>query len=119
MLDKSKLGNRYSCFACGTKFYDLNRSPATCPECSASQEDAPARDKVREALGRGQAKTKAVAVKAEKEKNEKKEAENLEIEETDLEAEDMEGMEGMEDMEGMHLVDEDGDSVDSESEEGD
>lgn len=113
MLDKSKLGNRYSCFACGTKFYDLNQSPATCPECSASQEDAPARDKVREALGRGQAKTKAVAAKAEKEE---KKAENLEVEETELEAE------GMEDMEGMHLVDEDaeaGESADLESEEGD
>ncbi len=44
MLDKAKLGARYTCFECGTKFYDLNRPQATCPECSANQENAPARD---------------------------------------------------------------------------
>ena len=44
MLDKSKLGTRYTCFQCGTKFYDLNRPVPTCPECDANQEDAPAQD---------------------------------------------------------------------------
>ena len=93
MLDKSKLGNRYSCFACGTKFYDLNKTPATCPECAASQEDAPTRDKMRDAMGRGQA-SKAAPKEASNE-------ESLETSDPKLEAE------GLEDMEGMHLVDED------------
>ena len=44
MLDKSKLGNRFTCFKCGTKFYDLNRPAALCPECGADQVDAPVRD---------------------------------------------------------------------------
>ena len=44
MLDKAKLGSRYVCYECGTKFYDLNRPKATCPECSADQAGAPARD---------------------------------------------------------------------------
>ena len=35
MLDKAKLGNRYACFQCGTKFYDLNREQITCPKCGA------------------------------------------------------------------------------------
>jgi hypothetical protein len=53
MYDKAKLGNRYVCFQCGTKFYDLNRPTATCPECGADQANAPARD-VRSLLsGRG------------------------------------------------------------------
>lgn len=43
-LDKTKLGTRYVCFACGTKFYDLNRPVPTCPECSADQCDAPVQD---------------------------------------------------------------------------
>jgi len=94
VLDKSKLGNRYSCFACGTKFYDLNKSPATCPECSASQEDAPTRDKVREALGRGPSRKSNVAAE------EEKTVEVPVVDESELETEDMEGMEGM------HLVDE-------------
>lgn len=42
--DKAKLGNRYACFQCGTKFYDLNRPQPTCPECGADQSLAPVRD---------------------------------------------------------------------------
>lgn len=53
IVDKTKLGSRYTCFQCGTKFYDLNREPALCPECSADQAEAPARD-IRSLLsGRG------------------------------------------------------------------
>lgn len=44
MLDKAKLGVRYVCFSCGTKFYDLNRAEPTCPECGADQRQAPTRD---------------------------------------------------------------------------
>jgi hypothetical protein len=40
---KAKLGNRYTCFQCGTKFYDLNRDPL-CPECGSDQREAPIRD---------------------------------------------------------------------------
>ena len=28
-----KLGSKRVCEACGAKFYDLNKSPATCPKC--------------------------------------------------------------------------------------
>ena len=44
MQDKAQLGNRYTCFQCGCKFYDLNRPEPTCPECSADQREAPLRD---------------------------------------------------------------------------
>ena len=44
MLDKAQLGTRYSCYECGTKFYDLNRPAALCPECNADQANAPVRD---------------------------------------------------------------------------
>jgi hypothetical protein len=44
MHDKAKLGDRYACYECGTKFYDLNRPTPTCPECSSNQDDAPKRD---------------------------------------------------------------------------
>jgi len=33
MIDKTKLGTRYVCANCGTKFYDLNRPETKCPEC--------------------------------------------------------------------------------------
>jgi uncharacterized protein (TIGR02300 family) len=41
MQDKSKLGNRYQCFACGLKFYDLNRPEPLCPKCGADQRENP------------------------------------------------------------------------------
>src|SRR5688572_235651 len=52
MLDKARLGTRYVCFSCGTKFYDLNRPTPTCPECSTDQRDAPARD-IKSLLSKG------------------------------------------------------------------
>ena len=50
MLDKAKLGSRYTCFKCGTKFYDLNRPVPSCPDCTADQREAPPRD-IRSLLG--------------------------------------------------------------------
>lgn len=44
MYDKDQLGNRYACYECGTKFYDLNRPEALCPECNADQANAPVKD---------------------------------------------------------------------------
>jgi predicted nucleic acid-binding Zn-ribbon protein len=44
MPDLAKLGTRFTCFACGTKFYDLHREKAVCPECGADQSEAPAKD---------------------------------------------------------------------------
>lgn len=35
-----KLGNKYECFNCGVKFYDLGKGTATCPKCGADQSDA-------------------------------------------------------------------------------
>ena len=44
MPDKAALGTRFTCFSCGTKFYDLNRPVATCPDCDRDQAEAPIRD---------------------------------------------------------------------------
>lgn len=32
-----ELGLKRSCVACGTRFYDLARSPAACPKCGTEQ----------------------------------------------------------------------------------
>ena len=46
-----KLGTKRVCEACGAKFYDLNKSPATCPKCghvydpkAAATPDEPTRE---------------------------------------------------------------------------
>ena len=34
---RSKLGNKWECFSCGAKFYDLNKPEPLCPRCGANQ----------------------------------------------------------------------------------
>ena len=35
-------GNKYVCFKCSTKFYDLKRPDPICPKCGADQRDSQA-----------------------------------------------------------------------------
>ena len=36
-MSKPELGLKRTCVACGTKFYDLARTPAVCPKCATEQ----------------------------------------------------------------------------------
>ena len=40
-MDRRKLGNKFTCFKCSCKFYDLNRPKPVCPQCGADQNEAP------------------------------------------------------------------------------
>jgi len=64
---QDKLGNRFTCFQCGTKFYDLGREDPICPdsECSADQRNAPARD-LKALFGSSKARRPAVEEEVEK-----------------------------------------------------
>lgn len=42
-MAKPELGNKHQCQHCGTKFFDLNKTPVVCPKCGAVQQVAPAR----------------------------------------------------------------------------
>jgi uncharacterized protein (TIGR02300 family) len=35
------LGNKFICFMCQCKFYDLGRPESVCPRCGANQKEAP------------------------------------------------------------------------------
>lgn len=69
-FDKTALGNRYTCFECEIKFYDLNKDPV-CPSCGADQAENPnpsARDSFLASLstqGRRKAKKEGVVEKVE------------------------------------------------------
>jgi uncharacterized protein (TIGR02300 family) len=39
-MPEVKLGTKFECFNCGTKFYDLGKSEPVCPKCGANQKDA-------------------------------------------------------------------------------
>src|SRR5580692_8766558 len=36
-MAKPELGSKRVCVACGTRFYDLTKSPAVCPKCGTEQ----------------------------------------------------------------------------------
>jgi uncharacterized protein (TIGR02300 family) len=36
-VGRSELGTKCACASCAERFYDLNRSPAVCPKCGATQ----------------------------------------------------------------------------------
>jgi uncharacterized protein (TIGR02300 family) len=38
---KVKLGQRWVCYVCEAKFYDLNRAEPICPKCKADQRESP------------------------------------------------------------------------------
>ena len=42
-MTKPELGNKHQCQHCGTKFFDLNKTPVVCPKCGAVQQVALAR----------------------------------------------------------------------------
>lgn len=42
-MAKPELGTKRTCVACGTRFYDLGKSPAVCPKCGTEQPLEPVR----------------------------------------------------------------------------
>jgi hypothetical protein len=38
---KAEWGQRFICFKCGTRFYDLKKAVPVCPKCAADQTKAP------------------------------------------------------------------------------
>ena len=77
------LGTKYTCFKCGTKFYDLKKPAPTCPKCGTDQREAP----VPKVVSARQAKAAAVAREEELAAAEEAEGEEEEKEEEEEEAE--------------------------------
>jgi len=46
-----ELGNKFECYSCGTKFYDLGKPQPICPKCGANQKDAAAAAKATHETG--------------------------------------------------------------------
>jgi len=84
-MAKPELGLKRSCVACGTRFYDLGRSPAICPKCGAEQPaEQPRLRRAAAAAADDKLKKRVVAG---------------DIEADDIEVEDVEGEEAIEDAE--------------------
>ena len=46
------LGNKFVCFKCATKFYDMKNPEPICPKCGANQKDSPANKPAESRRGR-------------------------------------------------------------------
>ncbi len=95
-MAKPELGLKRSCVACGTRFYDLARSPAVCPKCGTEQ---PAE----------QPRLRRAAPAPIPDEKLKKRATSPEAETDDIEVEDVEGDEAIEDAEELE---DDADEID-------
>ena len=42
-----KFGQRFTCFQCGSKFYDMNKAKPICPKCEANQLKVPKKSSVK------------------------------------------------------------------------
>jgi uncharacterized protein (TIGR02300 family) len=99
-MPELKLGTKYECYNCSTKFYDLGKSEPLCPKCGANQKDAAASDS-------------PAASQSSRRRRKAEVAKSLEIEEEEAPIADI----GDEEMVGPELEGEDLGGADEEEEE--
>ena len=80
-MAKPELGTKRLCASCGAKFYDLSKTPITCPKCNTVMEIAPVTSRTRPEPARAAAPVKEVAVEPETQ-----DAEFVSLEDADAEA---------------------------------
>jgi hypothetical protein len=82
-----KLGSKFECFRCSTKFYDLGKSEPVCPKCGADQREA-AKGESGAATQSARKKRKAEVVRAveEEETVEVEQLDEAELPEAELDA---------------------------------
>ncbi len=61
-MAKPELGNKHHCQNCGTRFFDLNKSPAICPKCGTVSQAAPLSRAAQSASGGDEDDSDAVPV---------------------------------------------------------
>lgn len=116
-MAKPELGTKRLCASCGAKFYDLNKTPITCPKCGTPFEVVPVTTRPR-------ADQRAAVREPEPEAEEAQEAELISLEEADAEAQGgkktpaaAEGAEATEDAETEETIEDDAEDTFIEEEE--
>ena len=89
-MAKPELGLKRVCVACGTKFYDLTRTPVTCPKCGTEQPAEQPRLRRPGGSAAAEEKLKKRVVVAPEAEGEEVELEEVEADETVEDAEELE-----------------------------
>jgi len=100
---KAKLGQRWICFSCAGKFYDMNKPDPICPKCQANQHESPLFQKAKPARKKARKKPAPKVVRPIEPPEDEPEIErspageedaDIEMDELDLdEVEDLSGLE--------------------------
>lgn len=90
------IGNKFICFKCSTKFYDMKKPDPVCPKCGSDQRESPANKPAEKGRGRLAAVPRVVEpvepivpAAAESEESEDEELEGIEEEEPAVEEEEV------------------------------
>ena len=108
-MAKPELGSKRLCASCGAKFYDLNKTPITCPKCGTPFGVVPETPRAR-------FDKRAAAREPEVEAEEVEEAELISLEEADAEAQGKQ-VEAAEDEEADEAIEDDAEDPIIEQEE--
>ena len=87
---KTKLGQKWACYSCQAKFYDLQKPDPKCPKCGADQRQSPAFEKPKRSRAKKPAPAPKKVVKAPPPPIEEGEDLDTPIDPEDLEFEDIE-----------------------------
>jgi uncharacterized protein (TIGR02300 family) len=88
-MPELKLGTKYECYNCGTKFYDLGKSDPLCPKCGADQRDSAQADSPSVSQASRRRRKADVAKPIDIEEDEPIDIADDEMVEPDLEGEDL------------------------------
>jgi len=87
---KAKLGQRWICFSCACKFYDMHKADPICPKCQANQHESPLFQKAKPARKKPRKKAAKVVRPVEPPPEEEEPEERSADDDTDLEMDDLE-----------------------------
>jgi hypothetical protein len=100
---KAKLGQRWVCFSCAGKFYDMNKPDPICPKCQANQHESPLFQKAKPARKKARKKP-AKVVRPIEPPEEEPEIERAPDDEVDLEMDELD-LDESEDLSGLEVAD--------------
>jgi len=98
-MTEIKLGDKYECFSCGAKFYDLGKGASICPKCGADQKEAEAKDNPLMTQSVKRKRKAELLPEADENQAAPIDEEELDEEELELDEEELEGVEGAEEAE--------------------
>lgn len=101
---KARLGQRWICFSCACKFYDMNKPDPICPKCQANQHESPLFKTAKPARKKARKKPAKVVRPIEPPPEEEPEVERPAEDDADLEMDELD-LDEVEDLSGLEVTD--------------